>query len=573
MLRAARFPATFVFATMGCAGVVAGCDARVLEAVELIPRPDAQTSGSGGTGGSTGGAGGTGISTGGTGGSSGSGGSGGGTAGSDGGMAGGGGASGSGGAGGAAGASGRGGASGAAGASGSGGAGGAAGASGSGGASGAAGAGGSTPPADGGACTPTVRISPVDVGAAIVANELVVALMPLVISPIPSGGSRLAWMDGSSTVHVAQLDGNDQLMGTPLALPAHDFGDLYADDAGGVLLVTRDAMGAGNNNCGTLSNLCGSNLPTMADCYDMYMVRFDGSTETWAAKLTDSSLSLPPYSTGPTGAGSVFIWSPYEHHARIAFDGSRYAGYFAVARSDTAPCTNGGGTNGVGINIYQGDRMRVVGADGSIQSGGFDWGCSISAYERVIWDPSARRFVAICKNDSSKRIALAPSTLIYGVDPTYANVGNVVSSAGGYWLATSNTRPGQPSSGDGFADIHLVRFSSAGVYDKDLVIATDPTLNVRAPHLAQYGPNRLLAVWETSTSTGDFAASDRNRKLYVQAFNASTGSADGSPVSVAGVIGNRFQDFRGFPDGSVAYAAPGSSSTTVKIVRVLPCAP
>jgi hypothetical protein len=216
--------------------------------------------------------------------------------------------------------------------------------------------------------------------------------------------------------------------------------------------------------------------------------------------------------------------------------------------------------------------MKVVGADGTIQSGGFDWGCSISAYERVVWDPSGRRFVAICKNDSNKRIALAPSTLIYSVDPYYANVGNVVSAAGGSWLATSNIRPGQPSGGDGFADIHLMRFGSTGVYDQDLVIATDPTLNVRAPHLAQYGSTRLLAAWETSTSTGDFAAADRNRKLYVQAFNAATGDAEGSPINVPGIVGNRFQDFRGFPDGSVAYAAPGSS-TTVKIVRVLPCAP
>jgi hypothetical protein len=429
------------------------------------------------------------------------------------------------------------------------------------------------PPADGGTCMPTVRVVTIDVGGTVVANEFAVGLMPLVISPIPSGGSRLAWMDGSSMVHVTRLDASDQVTGTPLALPAHDFADLYADNAGGVLLLTRDALGAGNNNCGTLTNLCGSNLPTMAACYDMYMVRFDGNTQTWAVKLTDSSLSLPPYSTSPTGPGSTFIWSPYEHHGRIAFDGANYAGYFAVARSGAATCTNGGGTSGDGINIYQGDRMTLVGADGSIQTGGFNSGCSNSSYERVVWDPSpaVRRFIPVCRSESSKRIALAPSTTIYNVDPYYANVGNLVTSAGGYWLTTSNIRPGQPSGGDGFADIHLLRFNGKGTLDTDLVIANDPTLNVRAPHLAPYGSNRMLAAWETSTSTGDFAASDRNRKLYVQARNTSTGNAEGPVVNVPGVVGNRFQDFRGFPDGSVAYAAPGTTSTTVKIVRVLPC--
>lgn len=35
--------------------------------------------------------------------------------------------------------------------------------------------------------------------------------------------------------------------------------------------------------------------------------------------------------------------------------------------------------------------------------------------------------------------------------------------------------------------------------------------------------------------------------------------------------GSRYQDFRAFPDGSVAYPAPGSSATKVKILRMLGC--
>jgi hypothetical protein len=58
--------------------------------------------------------------------------------------------------------------------------------------------------------------------------------------------------------------------------------------------------------------------------------------------------------------------------------------------------------------------------------------------------------------------------------------------------------------------------------------------------------------------------------LFVQAFDAATGAALGTPVPVS-VPGNRNQEFRSFPDGSVAYPAPGSSSTKIKILRVLPC--
>jgi hypothetical protein len=48
-------------------------------------------------------------------------------------------------------------------------------------------------------------------------------------------------------------------------------------------------------------------------------------------------------------------------------------------------------------------------------------------------------------------------------------------------------------------------------------------------------------------------------------------ATQGTPYGIAGVEGSRYQDFRPYPDGSVAYAAPGSASTKIKIVRVSPC--
>jgi hypothetical protein len=37
------------------------------------------------------------------------------------------------------------------------------------------------------------------------------------------------------------------------------------------------------------------------------------------------------------------------------------------------------------------------------------------------------------------------------------------------------------------------------------------------------------------------------------------------------VTGNRYHEFKSFPDGSVAFPAPGSGGTKLKILRVLPC--
>jgi hypothetical protein len=41
-------------------------------------------------------------------------------------------------------------------------------------------------------------------------------------------------------------------------------------------------------------------------------------------------------------------------------------------------------------------------------------------------------------------------------------------------------------------------------------------------------------------------------------------------VQVA-VAGNHYQEFKPYPDGSVAYPAPGSSNTKLKILGILPC--
>jgi hypothetical protein len=463
------------------------------------------------------------------------------------------------------------------------------------------------PSPDGGACSSAlssrVRITQVDVGIPYLYNEVdnngaALGLTPLALSPIPGGGSRLAFLGSDSMVHIATLDADDQLVGTPFGLAAYDFQDIYADAAGGVLLVSRSALGStDNNNCGNIDNLCGpvATYPTAASCYDMYMVRFDGTSETWATKLTDTTATLPAYGTSPTAGGNVvFIWSEYAHNGRIAFDGTNYAGYFGAAI--TVPgqaCVNVAGTTGV--NIHQGDRMKVVSGAGTLlTTPGFSFGCSHSGYERVIWDGT--KFVTVCKNDAptggkSGRIAFAPATTtIDPVDLFYSDLGSVMTAGGGgYWIVTSDIRAGQTPNAAGFADVHLLHVPSVAVPtpDHDLLLVSD-TENDRAPHLAAYGSDQIVAAWEESTAPtsppdsfngGDLAQTDPNRQMFVQVLDSTTGGAPaGSTTTSAGplklspnVLGSRYQDFRAYPDGSVAYPAPGSNNTTIQILRVLGC--
>jgi len=453
---------------------------------------------------------------------------------------------------------------------------------------------------DGGACSSAlasrVRITEVDVGVAYAYDEVdnngpALGLTPLAISPIPGGGSRLAFLaQGGGTVYVATLDASDQLVaGSLFSLPAYDFQDIYADDSGGVLLVSRAAQGAtANNNCGNIDNLCGltSAYPTAASCYDMYLVRFDGAAQTWATNLTDTTPTLPAYGTSATAGGNVvFIWSEYAHNGRIAFDGSNYAAYFGAAITVPDQACVGSSTLTTGVNIHQGDRMKIVSGSGALQTTGFDWGCSHSGYERVAWDPTASVFVPVCKNDApagtkSGRIAFAPSaTTIDPVDLYYSDLGSVMTADGtGYWVVTSDIRAGQTPNSNGSADVHLLHVPSMTnpTPDHDIVMVSD-TENDRAPHLAAYGSGQMVGAWEESTATGDLAQNDPDRKMYVEILDRTTGAApagytttNAGPLNVA-VLGSRYQDFRAYPDGSVAYPAPGSNATTINILRILGC--
>jgi hypothetical protein len=455
------------------------------------------------------------------------------------------------------------------------------------------------------ACSTTlaerVRVTEIDVGTTYAYNEVdnngaALGLTPLAISPIPGGGSRLAFLGRTdSMVHVVTLDTLDQpVPGTAFALPAFDFQDLYADATGGVMLVSRNALGSTlNHNCGDINNLCGlvANYPTPASCYDLYMVRFNGTTEAWATKLTDTTATLPGYGTSPTGGGNViFIWSEYAHNGRIAFDGTNYAGYFGAAITVPGQACVGASTMTTGVNIHQGDRMKAVSGSGALlTTPGFSFGCSHSGYERMIWDPIARVFVTVCKNDAptggkSGKIAFAPNaSVILPIDLSYDQIGSVMmAGGGGYWIFASDIRTGQPANANGMADIHLMHVARVAAPTPDInLVAVSDGQNDRAPHLASYGVGgtQMLAAWESSTALGDFAQNAAGRQMSVQILDATTGMPPaGSTPATAGplkltpnVLGSRYQDFRAFPDGSVAYPAPGTTTTKIKILRVLGC--
>ncbi|CAH0484866.1 unnamed protein product [Peronospora farinosa] len=407
-----------------------------------------------------------------------------------------------------------------------------------------------------------VRITEVNVDDVVDYNEDEAALKLVAIASLPSGGSRIAFHSGDNVI-VRELDANDELVSsnTAVEVPLHDFADIYADKNGFVLLGTRDAEGGGTLNCGDPTNLCGVAPDPPVACYDMYMVRYDGTKEKWATKLTSSSSSLPPYSSSKTGENVYMIWW-YQHHGRIASDGTNWAAYFGAAIS-----TSEGGC----INIHQGDRMKVVNPSGTITTDkeSFDWGCSHSAYERITYDNRTESYVMICKTDSGNRI-ISPKdwdSTIYPVDLAAANLGDIVPDSNPsnkkYWATVSS------GNGDN-AKVHLIHFAMNAAASEDITLGgTDA--NERAPHLASIGNGGMLAVWEGSSSGGDLAEDDV-RTMYAQVLDASTGKIISSKVTVdKSVVGNRFQALKTFPDGSVAYLSKGKNDTSLQVVRFFGC--
>ncbi|KAG6578122.1 GPI-anchored protein [Phytophthora cinnamomi] len=392
---------------------------------------------------------------------------------------------------------------------------------------------------------PRVVVTEVDVGASVENNE-----------------DEAALKSGDNVI-VRELDANDKLVSSSAAVkvPLHDFGDIYADKNGFVLVGTRDAEGGGTLNCGNPSNLCGTAPNPAVPCYDMYMVRYDGSKESWATKLTSSSASLPPYSSGKSGPNVYMIWW-YAHHGRIAFDGTNWAAYFGAAIS-----TSEGGC----INIHQGDRMKVVSPSGAITDSkdSFDWGCSHSGYERITYDERSKSFATICKTDSNNRL-MPPNNwdaTIYPVNLAAADLGDIVpdsvASSNKYWSAVSN--------GDGDnAKVHLIHYDLKSKASEDIVLGgTDA--NERAPHLAPIGKDGMLAMWEGSSSGGDLQEGG-DRTIYAQVLDRATGKTISEKITVdKSVVGNRYQALKSYPDGSVAYLSKGKTDTSVQVVRFFGC--
>jgi hypothetical protein len=389
-----------------------------------------------------------------------------------------------------------------------------------------------------GSCSaPTVNVANVNLGVAVTGygSQSDTSPLPLAIAAIPGGGSRLAWLGTDKKVYIGKLGCDDQLVGTPFSIPAEDLQDLHADDTGGVAMVIRNATNAGTDNCGS-GQLCGG---TSSQCQSTWLVRFnDAGTVQWETPVTNLSASRAGYDNG-----AIFNWKHYQHHGRIAFDGTNYAAYFAAAitvyRSGNSGC----------VDIHEGDRMQVVDGSGKLLAGhnSFDWGCSHSWTTRIAWDPGSKAFVMTCATDANNCAIKRPDTGALLFQATCSGQffnGDLINAAGGgFWSAWSDTNA-----------IRLNQFAANNTKGASVADAGAS----QHPHLVTYGPGKMLLTFASGQS------------MAAQVRDQTSGATIGNQFTI-NVRDHAFQAFKPYPDGSAAYPAAGDTSTSVKIARVMPC--
>jgi hypothetical protein len=374
------------------------------------------------------------------------------------------------------------------------------------------------------AATPATKITEVKLPAKVVGYgaEGDTDKLPMAIAARPDGGSWLAWLGTDGKVHLGRLGCDDKLTGTPTSFTGIDLQDVQADAKGGVILLTR------KGDCGG-GKLCGG---TSSPCNTMHMIRFDNNGKlVWERQVTNLTGGRTGYDDG-----ARFIWW-YQHHGRLATNGSDWAAYFGTAITVK---------NGSCVDIHQGDRMQVVSANGKLLSGHKDAaevGCSHAWNSRIVWDPRTKRFAAVCATDNDCRIAQPNPyrTVAAGAcDGTLFGGDLVLARSKGYWTAWSQG-----------GKIRLERFTTG-----KSTTSIKTGISSAHPHLVTYG-SRMLLSWQSGSG------------IAAQVYDAGTGKAVGGRISLA-VKDHSYQAFKSWNDGSAAYPAAGRSSSAIKIARVLP---
>jgi hypothetical protein len=305
-----------------------------------------------------------------------------------------------------------------------------------------------------------------------------------------SAGGRilLAFRENNGNrIRVTRL--NQQLTrdGGDLIVYAYDLGGLVAHDDGTFALLTRrDDPGEQLADTTTTDSIGKAAV----------LIRIRGDRELFSQPLTGTASITRARDPASRDCAPQL-------NGRLAWTGSKYGAYFAVH-----------GCEGDPHEPYYGDKLVYVDGTGNALEGGWSWNCSISQGMRLL--PNRDAFASFCMSDGLPNPGLnlvtegvemrqlAPEKVAAGY--TAGRFGSVVRMEDGRYLIAWLSR-GVP---DAMAtarhpnlaskqapDIALLQLGSDFAARGSRIWLTDtPDVAETNLHIAPYGPNRLLVVWD-----------------------------------------------------------------------------
>jgi hypothetical protein len=267
----------------------------------------------------------------------------------------------------------------------------------------------------------------------------------------------------------------------------------------------------------------------------MVFVRLD------SAGSEQSTLSIVG-NNAHTAEGNRWIDS-WPHQGRLAWSGSQYGAYFGQT-----------GNFGAAGN-HQGDHYALISPQGTLLTGGWDWGCSHSLDVRLAHNGTA--FAPLCTSDTYPGAGIWFNNRVsVSTEPSITNVGGVTQLGGlvaapdGFWL--SFISPEQRTA----ADVAFVHISNAGAPSGRTYITDTPSVAEKYAHLAAYG-DRLLAGWSTAT------------EITLATVDSAGTVLEGPALTTAQAGGQ--DDFATYPNGDVGWAYAWGDLTYLQVVRVVRC--
>ncbi len=358
-----------------------------------------------------------------------------------------------------------------------------------------------------------------------------------------NGGAQVAWLDNAlASVHVTPLAEDLTRAGPDVIVDGFDLGGIVTHDDGFAVLTRRNDPG---DPIGDIPD--GGTIAPAA-----FLVRVRAGREAWAAPLTGtSSITDDPDSERHDCSTGLF--------GRLAFNGSFYGSYFAAR-----------GCKGDLWDGRFGDKLVYADTSGLFLQGGWPWRCSRNLGLRLL--PEANAFTSLCISDGTPQagvnvvISGQPSRLLaheYTI-PGYsgAQFGSIIKLADGrYFVAWVSRGVRETPSGAfevGF-DTHDIGYV---ILDQNYVPMGradwlfPQTLNIDElnVHLAPYGPDRILIVWETVTNP------QCNAGVCLGTYGGTYArllKLDGSPASEAEIIEqtpNGADDIVVFPNHDLGWA-------------------